>query len=77
MAIKTQKPKKSKLGTPPKIEEPKINNLSKHPSEKLVSISFLVPVEFKREYKLYATRKDTSMLEILKKSFELYKKQDY
>lgn len=50
MKIKIDSPvnKKSKLGTPPHADDPKITNLNKHPSCKLVPMNFYVPIDFKR-----------------------------
>ena len=76
MKIKIDSPvnKKSKLGTPPHADDPKITNLNKHPSCKLVPMNFYVPIDFKREYKIYAAEKDMNMVDVLKISFALYKR---
>ncbi len=71
-----KKEKINRFGTPPKIEDPKILNLSKASSSKIVTFSFSIPAEFKKEYKLYATRKDVKMKDILIKSFEEYRERN-
>ena len=78
MKLKIDPPKnrKSKLGTPPQADEPKITNLHKHPTGKLVPMNFYVPVDFKRAYKIYAAEKDMNMVDVLKSSFDLYKKHN-
>ena len=78
MKLKIDPPenKKSKLGTPPQIGEPKIANLNKHPSCKLVPMNFYVPADFKREYKIYAAEQDMNMVDVLKSSFDLYKRHN-
>ncbi len=77
MAIQVKNSKsKSGLGSAPKREEPNITNLSKFPSDVLVSLSFKVPIEFRREYKQYALDKDKSMSDILKESFKAFRKNN-
>jgi hypothetical protein len=68
--------KKSGLGLPPSIDEPKISNLTKQVAARSVMITFAVPAEFRRELKFYSTSKDMTMGEVLKQSFEFYKKQN-
>ncbi len=68
--------KKNRFGIPPTVDDPKISNLTKKPSGKTITVSFTIPTELKREYKLYAARKDLKMVDILIKSFEDYKKRN-
>lgn len=78
MNLKIDPPKnsKSRPGTPSQADEPQTTKLHKHPSGKLVPMNFYVPVDFKREYKIYAAQKDMNMVDVLKSSFELYKKHN-
>ena len=76
LEIDPPKARKTRLGIPPKADEPKITNLNKHPSGRLAPMNFYVPVDFKREYKIYAAEKDMNMVDVLKNSFELYKKHN-
>ena len=71
-----KKEKINRFGIPPKIEDPKITNLSKASSHKNVGFSFSVSPEFKREFKLYAARKDLTMIDVLIKAFEEYKQRN-
>jgi hypothetical protein len=59
MTIKTEKKAKSK---------------KKAASNDLRPLNFRVPVEFKKEYKTYALEKELPMVELLRVSFEFYKK---
>lgn len=77
MAINITKPKNKKsLGVPPSREKPKISNLTKESSDKDVILNFKVSFEFKKEFKRYALEKDKTMVDILKESFKLYKKNN-
>jgi len=71
-----KKEKKNRYGAPPKVEAPKILNFSKEASNKTITFSFTVPTEFKREYRLYASRKDLKLVEVFIKSFEEYIKNN-
>ena len=42
--------------------------------EALKPLNFRVPPQFHREYKLYAVQNDMNMVELLRKSFELFKR---
>jgi hypothetical protein len=75
MTIKVKK-LKSGLGIAPIREEDKITNLTKYPSDKLVTMNFKVTVELRRAYKKYALEKDKAMVDILKESFDLYRKNN-
>ncbi|MGI2299157.1 hypothetical protein [Candidatus Cardinium hertigii] len=75
MAIKVKKPQ-SGLGMAPRMDESKITNLTKYPSDHLVTMNFKVTAELRRAYKKYALEKDKSMVEILKESFDLYRKKN-
>lgn len=75
MSIFIPKPKKSSLQQPPAKTAPKITNLKKKGSKQLVTLNLKVPVEFRREVKLYAASKDLSMVEVLKSAFKSYKKK--
>ncbi len=72
MTVKTNK----KLGSPPTKDESRVQNLKKAGSNEPVPLNFYVPGEFRRDYKVYAAEKEMSMVEILKRSFELYKSQN-
>jgi hypothetical protein len=61
-------------GAPPPIEKPSMN-LTKHPSNKSVSLNFYVENEFRRDYKRFAVEHDISMNELLRRSFKLYQEQ--
>lgn len=71
---KTAKRKTDKLGEPPSIKKKVSQNLQKNDSTQLVQFSFATDPEFKREYRMFAAEHDMSMTEVLKKSFEHYKK---
>ena len=75
MATKAKPPRKRK-GSPPKAEQPQKNNLEKLATNEIVGLNFKVPPEFKKEYRTYAAEKDMKMIEILMKSFDLYKEQN-
>ena len=75
MPISIPKPKKNSLQPPPSRTAPKITNLKKRGSKELVTLNLKVPAEFRRAVKLYATTKDLSMVEVLKRSFQAYKTQ--
>ncbi|OWK25517.1 hypothetical protein AJ87_09165 [Rhizobium yanglingense] len=44
-------------------------------SQKLGSLNFKVPVDFKKEFKGYAVHEGISMIDLLRKGFDLVKKQ--
>lgn len=75
MAIKVKKSQVG-LGIAPRMDESKITNLTKHPSDQLVTMNFKVTAELRRAYKKYALEKDKSMVEILKESFDLYREKN-
>jgi hypothetical protein len=68
--------KKKGLGQAPSLDEPKNNNLTKQSPATSVMVTFSVPSEFRKELKFYSTSKDMTMGEVLKKSFEFYRKQN-
>jgi len=59
MAVKTMEKAKSKKKTA---------------SDDLRALNFRVPLEFRKEYKTFALEKELSMVELLRVSFEFYKK---
>lgn len=75
MAIKVKKTQVG-LGIAPRMDESKITNLTKYPSDQLVTMNFKVTAELRRAYKKYALEKDKSMVEILKESFDLYRSRN-
>ena len=64
--------KKSRKGLPPVELEASIN-LHTYDPDDLKPLNFKVPATFRKEYKSYATDNDMSMVELLQKSFEVYK----
>jgi hypothetical protein len=68
-----KKPKSRKKGIPPKIEDAS-QNLTKAPDQELKPLNFKVSAEFKHDFKLYALEHDMSMVELLAKCFESYKR---
>lgn len=77
MAQITKPPKKAqKLGNPPAKNEPTVRNLQQPTSTDLEGLNFKVNPEFKKEYRLYAAERGKSMVDILKESFELYRKHN-
>lgn len=72
--IKAPPKKPSSKGSPPPIEKPSAN-LTRNPSDKSVALNFYVENEFRRAYKSFAVEHDMTMVELLKRSFELYKEQ--
>lgn len=76
MADTGKKPgKKQTKGTPPTAASaPTVtNNTDKAAKGELVPLNFAVPAEFKKDFKLFATMSDITMVDLLKKSFEFYK----
>lgn len=76
--VDIKKPNKKKsLGTPPTPEESSVNsdNLAKPEPDQLVPMNFKVPSEFRKQYRILAGTHDVSMTDILKESFELYRRQ--
>lgn len=61
-------------GAPPPIEQPS-QNLSKTPNQEVTTLNFRVPKDFKKEFKQYALDHDISMVDLVMKCFEYYKKQ--
>lgn len=68
-------PKKKKLGDVPSIVDTN-RNLDKSTSFNLKDLNFKVDEDFKYLYKEYATSKRISMVDLLKASFELYRKSN-
>jgi hypothetical protein len=66
-------PKKGK-GSPPAATEASNNNTEKPSTKALVPHNFAVSAEFKKAYKIAATEYDMSMVDLLKESFDIYKK---
>lgn len=64
---------KARKGAPPKLEEAS-TNLSKQPSSASVNMNFKVPAEFAKEFKQVALDHDMKLVELLRASFEEYKK---
>ncbi|MFQ5717757.1 MAG: hypothetical protein ACE5GQ_11755 [Nitrospinales bacterium] len=64
----------SSKGSPPPIEKPSMN-LTRNPSNKSVALNFYVENEFRRAYKSFAVEHDMTMVELLKRSFQVYKDQ--
>lgn len=73
--IKTPPKKAKKKGTPPAKHDPMVKNLEQTPTGELENLSFKVPPEFKKEYRLYAAERGVSMVKVLKESFELYRER--
>ena len=71
-----KKPKKKIDRVPPSFEQPTPNNLKKQASDELVNLNLSVTAGFRKEYKGYAFDNDISMAELLKRSFEFYKKHN-
>lgn len=64
---------KARKGAPPKLEEAS-TNLSKQASSASVNMNFKVPAEFAKEFKQVALDQDMKLVELLRASFEEYKK---
>lgn len=71
MSTKVPPPKKQREAPPPLEETPQ--NLHKAPPLETETLNFKVTAEFKREYKGYAVSHDMTMIDLLQKSFQLYK----
>jgi hypothetical protein len=65
-------PPRRKKGPPPTLFET-LGNLDKQSGTK--GLSFRVPPEFHREFKAFASQHGIQMLELLKKGFELTKRE--
>lgn len=63
---------KKKREAPPQIEGAP-QNLEKTPPLETETLNFKVKDEFKREYKVYAASHGMSMIDLLQKSYQLYK----
>lgn len=72
MAI-TPPNRKNTKGAPPPVEKPS-DNLTKAPSNAHKLLQFHVSPEMHREFKMYATLHDISMLELFEQCFDFYKK---
>ena len=72
-----KKPKRKKVErTPPPLETPTPNNLTKPAKGELVNLNLSVTGDFRKEYKTYAVDHDMSMAELLRRSFEVYKQHN-
>jgi len=71
---KTERKRTDKLPDPPQSQEKVSKNLSKKSSSETDKFTFVTDVEFKKEYKIFAAEHNMTMTEVLKRSFELYKK---
>jgi hypothetical protein len=69
---KISKPTINRKGAPPPIEEAS-ENLSRNSDHDLTPLNFKVPIEFKREFKTYATQMDISMVDLLTRCFDFFK----
>lgn len=69
--------KKSTKGMPPKGTPPTAssNNLSKPAQTELVPLNFKVSPEFAKDFKVYAAMNGYKLIDLLKDSFEAYKKR--
>lgn len=77
MATGTKPPKKRKgKGAPPAISIPTKNNLKTVQDDEYVPLNFRVPSTFKKDIKLYALMSNVTMTYILKRGFDLYKKDN-
>ncbi|MCP9237900.1 hypothetical protein [Lewinella sp. JB7] len=65
--------RRSTKGVPPKMEETS-RNLAKPSTTEQAPLNFKVDAEFKKQYKLYALEHGISMVDLLKASFEAYRK---
>ncbi len=71
---KTSAPPKKRSGTkgaPPALPSSNLERPSEEPKKKL---TFLVLESFRKEYKRYALDHDMTMVELVEKSFEFWKK---
>ena len=71
--VKPPPKRKSRKGAPPP-ELSASTNLHTSDPDDLKPLNFKVPATFRKEYKSYATDNDMTMVELLQRSFELYKK---
>jgi len=69
--IPAPKKLKSSKGQPPK-EENSSNNLEKKPKKERVALNFSVDADFRKALKSVALEEEISMVELLKKMFDLY-----
>jgi len=65
---KTSRPRGTKGSAPP-LAEPSQATIQ---AEDLVALNFKVPAEFRRAFKLYATERGLSMVELLRRAFAAY-----
>ena len=61
---------------PPKIEDLKELNLEKENPKKIVNLNLSTTHDFRKELKRYALEHDTSMVDIVMKSFNYFKKNN-
>ena len=66
-------PRKNTKGSPPQLEETK-QNLKKPASNEKVQIHILATPEWKKELQLFAIENDSNISDVLRNSFEEYKK---
>ena len=71
MAKIAKKRKSAKGDPPPKTDAS--DTLNNPDPEQPVRLSFTVPLSLRREYKTYSSEHNVSMLEVLKRSFNLLK----
>ncbi len=65
------------IGDPPSLDDTPGSgeNLAKPEPSDLVPMNFKVDAEFRKSYRTMAAMHDVTMTDILKESFELYRKQ--
>ncbi len=68
-------PPAPRKGAPPKEAEPVFANLEKNDPNTLKPLNFKVPADFHREFKTYAAARSISMVDLLRRGFELVKKE--
>lgn len=64
----------SRKGAPPPPDRT-VSNLEKPEPEALTPLNFKVPNAFKREFKMYATARGMSMVDLLQQGFEFTKER--
>ena len=62
-------------GEPPTVRASQ--NLSRPDREILKPLNFRVPGEFHRMFKIYAAERGMSMVDLLRESFEAYRRQQF
>ena len=71
---KISKPIRATKGAPP-VEIEASRNLTKAEDSDLAPLNFKVPAEFKREFKTLAAQMDISMVELMRRCFQVYKEK--